>query len=444
MTRNLKRRSVLKTIGISGAALTFAGLAAATDGQARYIAETDGDANSEIESAGFEILAKLADDTVVLVKGTEDAADDLGDVRGVSTAVPDFAVEFKGPNVSSDDVGTDGDGVDAGDVYDEYLWDKRVQQVREAHEYATGAGQTVAVIDTGVDDTHPDLDVDVERSVTIVDGRPAEHTGDSGFHGTHVAGTIAGADDVAMVGTAPDATLVSVRVLGPDTGTFGDILVGMQYAGEIGATAANMSIGYMRLPRDADVGAYRQLFEPVANSVARDGTVLVGSGGNDETDLKGGWLRLWNGLAGVMGVSALTHEDELSYYSNYGTNDIDVGSPGGGYETMEKTFVEDPDEVARPWPLNAVFSTVPKENSLPDPYVDTTINGEAYGWLMGTSMAAPQVTGLAALVRELEPDFSSRRVENAIKRGAEGANGQGDDALGAGRTNALNTVESLD
>ncbi len=63
---------------------------------------------------------------------------------------------------------------------------------------------------------------------------------------------------------------------------------------------------------------------------------------------------------------------------------------------------------------------------------------------MGTSMAAPQVAGLAALVRELEPDFSARYVENAIKRGAEGGDGQSDDELGAGRTNALDVVESLD
>ncbi|WP_455429879.1 S8 family serine peptidase [Natronococcus zhouii] len=134
----------------------------------------------------------------------------------------------------------------------------------------------------------------------------------------------------------------------------------------------------------------------------------------------------------------------MSYYSNYGTSDIDVGAPGGDYETQEKTFTEDFDEVARPWPLNAIFSTVPGEDSLSDPYVNTTIDGDAYGWLMGTSMAAPQVAGLAALVRELEPDFSARYVENAIKRGAEGGDGQSDDELGAGRTNALDVVESLD
>lgn len=444
MTRyQVSRRRALTAIGLSSAAVTFAGFATADDGRRRYIAETNGSATSEIESAGFEVLTALVDGNVVLAKGPENAADDLTEVRGVSTAVPDFAIEYEGPDVPSADAGEGGDRVEADDVYAEYLWDKRAQRVREAHEYATGAGRTIAVIDTGVDETHPDLEVDAERSATIVDGRPAAHTGDSGYHGTHVAGTIAGTGDVAMVGTAPDATLVSVRVLGPETGAFGDVLAGMQYAGEIGADAANMSIGYMQLPQEGDVGAYRRLFEPVANRVTRDGTVLVGSGGNDETDLQGGWLRLWNGLAGVLGVSALTHEDALAYYSNYGTNDVDVGAPGGGYETREKTLTDDPDAVARPWPLNAVFSTVPEADSVPDPYVDTTIDGESYGWLMGTSMAAPQVSGLAALVRQLDPDATPSQVEDAIKRGAEGTDGRSDPELGAGRLNALRTVEGV-
>lgn len=404
---------------------------------------TNGEAINAIESAGFEILSTLAGGTVVLVKGPEDATGELAAVAGVSTAVPDFEVEVDRP-VTPTGVEPEtghGDPEDA-DVYDDYLWDKQIQQVREAHEYATGAGRTAAIIDTGVDETHPDLDVDVDRSAIIIDGQPEDHIGDAGFHGTHVAGTVAGTGDVAMVGTAPDTTLVSVRVLGTPTDTFGDILAGMAYAGEIGADAGNISLGYMQPPQEVDVGRYRRMYEPVANHVTRDGTLLVGSGGNDATNLQGGWLRLWNGLAGVMGVSALTPEDLLSFYSNYGTNDIDVGAPGGGYETAEKTLAG-PDEVERPWPLNAVFSTVPEEGLLPEPYIDVTIDGEAYGWLMGTSMAAPQVTGLAALVRELAPDANARQVRDAIAHGAEGAAGRSDPELGVGRVNALRTVEQV-
>ena len=75
--------------------------------------------------------------------------------------------------------------------------------------------------------------------------------------------------------------------------------------------------------------------------------------------------------------------------------------------------------------------------------MDLEIGGEAYGWLMGTSMSASQVAGLAALVREVAPDASERQVESAIKYGAESATGRSDPDLGAGRINALNTVELL-
>lgn len=121
--------------------------------------------------------------------------------------------------------------------------------------------------------------------------------------------------------------------------------------------------------------------------------------------------------------------------------EIGVGAPGGGYESEERTYEDD--DVEYPWPLNAVFSTVPETGLLPEPYADTTIDGEAYGWAMGTSMAAPQMSGLAALVRERDPSTNTRQVESAIAHGAEGVNGRGDHELGTGRINALRTLERL-
>lgn len=442
MVRNtVLRRRVLKTIGVSGIGLSFAGLASASDGQARYVAGGNGTATDGIEAAGFEVLTSLAGGTVYLVKGPEGAVDDLANVSGVSTVVPDFEVELDDPATpAAVSVDASPTPEDTSDVYDEYLWDKQIQRVREAHEHATGAGRTIAVLDTGVDADHPDLDVDEERSAVMVEGRPAEYDGDSGFHGTHVAGTIAGTGSNAMVGTAPDATIVSVRILGPDTGTWGDILAGMEYAAEIGADAANMSIGTAPIPPQGHADGYNRLMQSVANTVIRDGTVLVGSAGNSDANLQQeGYFTLPNSLSGVFSISATTPSDGKTYYSNYGTNEIAVGAPGGGYETAEKTLE---DETADwPWPLNAVFSTVPETGLLPDPYVDTTIDGESYAWLMGTSMAAPQVSGLVALVRELEPETNAQQVQQAIASGAEETTGRSDHELGAGRINALETLE---
>jgi lantibiotic leader peptide-processing serine protease len=421
MGTNITRRSLLAGAGAAGATLLCTGFATASDGQARYLVRTKG-GDAEVDDA-FEVLNELAGGRVTLLKGPADGLDRLRDADGVQQAVQDFELEIEEPvaeaTAEDEDAPTIPDDPD--DVYDELLWDKRIQQVREAQEYATGAGRTVAIVDTGVEDTHPDLDVDTEQSVAVIDGQLEDHTGDTGDHGTHVAGTVAATGDALMTGTAPDATLVSVRVIGGGSGAFGDIMVGMAYAAEIGADAANISLGFMAPPNDpdVDVGMYRQLFEPVANAAQREGTLLVGSGGNDETDLRGGWLRLWNGLAGTIGVSATTPDDELAFYSNYGTNDIEVGAPGGGRATEDETETED-----------LVFSTEPVDDG-------------GYGWKAGTSMAAPQVAGLAALVRELDPDANPQQVTNAIQQAADGPNGRGDPELGAGRTNALSTVERL-
>lgn len=224
--------------------------------------------------------------------------------------------------------------------------------------------------------------------------------------------------------------------------TLDTILRALDYAAEIGADAANMSLGsVIPLPPQARAEGVHVAYQSVAQYAIRQGTVSVASAGNHSANLQGGEFVLPTSVPGTLSVSATGPEDELAYYSNYGTNEIDVGAPGGGYETAGKTFTTDPDEVERPWPHNAVFSTLPEVGLIPDPYVDTTIDGEAYGWLMGTSMAAPQVTGLVGLVRELTPEMNPNQIEQAIKYGADLVTGQNDPDLGAGRINAMDTVE---
>lgn len=476
----ITRRTLVRGMGAASTGLLVTGVASASDGRARYLVRASNRAADAVSDAGFEVVTELAGGKVLLVNGPEDAVDDLEDIRGVAEAMRDVEFELSDPVVEAH--GGTGLPETPEDAYDELLWDKQMQDVREAHEYATGEGTEVAIIDTGIDDSHPDLDVDVERSVGVVEGELVDHTGAEHYHATHVAGIAAGTGDHLMTGTAPGATLVSIRVLYGGSGTFGDIMVGMEYAGDIGVDAANISLGYMVSTRELRgfVGQLKRMYEPVANDVTRKGTLLVGSAGNDDTDLQGGWLRLWNGLGGVLGITALTPDGERTFYSNYGTNMVDASAPGGAYEDLIRTlcgyaewveagyplspaddprepgtetkvcFDEDGNLVAEtdedadgaavcypctipewPYPFNLVFSSMPTDEDVP------------YSWLAGTSMAAPQVTGLAALVRELDPDASARQVEQAIKRGAEGSDGQSDAVLGAGRVNALNTVESL-
>lgn len=482
---NLHRRGLLKGLGVAGVSLTFAGLASANSGDAQYVLLVNGNARRRLEQEGFRVRQELADGGVLVVHGPEDA--DPSSVRGVSEAYRDVRLELERPAESSI---ADESELEPPTFYHDFLWDKQVTETLEANQYATGDGSAVAVIDTGCDYEHPDLEPNLDteagrlfREGAIEDGvedgipvaRPVdedEYGGDEDVpafeideveqhvaddvqgHGTHVGGiATASADDGAIgtgvTGTAPDASLVSLRVFWwaevdddadrPDERwalftTTGDILTAIDYAGEQGYDAANLSLGTMPLPPQVNAAGIKAVYERVIQRATQRGTLVVASAGNSDANLQqGGYFTLPNSIAGAISVSASAPNDERAFYSNFGTNEIDVGAPGGGYETLEKTLEGDPDVVDWPFPFNLVFSTT-----------SPRVEGASYGWKAGTSMAAPQVAGLAALVRELDADANGKRVESAVKHGAEGATGRSDPDFGAGRINALNTVEWID
>ncbi|ADB60981.1 peptidase S8 and S53 subtilisin kexin sedolisin [Haloterrigena turkmenica DSM 5511] len=421
----LNRRSVLKGIGATGVSLTFAGFASA-EGDARYIVTVENDrARDRLEAAEFAIKNVLAGGAVVVAVGREDAVDDLEGIRGVRTAARDVLFALEEPVATEP----------ADEHFDEPIfwdrqWDKHVTDVRRAHQTATGDGSTIAVIDTGIDASHPDLqNVDTNNSAAIIDGDVT--AGDGGqvhWHGTHVAG-IAAAQGGSVTGMAPDATILNLRVFPEEGDLFAsasDILLALEYAADQGADVANISLGAGPYPPQANAGGLRAAREKTVNNVVRRGLLVSASAGNEDANLKqGGFFHLTSSVAGAMSVSATGPDDLRAFYSNYGSNDIAVGAPGGGYETSEKTESTD---TPWPYPHNLVFSTLP---------------GPSYGWAAGTSMAAPQVTGAAALVHEVAPDANARQVEQAIKNGADLVNGQNDDDLGAGRLNAADALDAL-
>ncbi|WP_394739120.1 S8 family peptidase [Natronococcus roseus] len=412
MTRHTKtRRRVLQ--GITAAGLSVGMIGAGSAGSSTTYVVTGG-SSGRFEDAGFSVTRELAGGSVSIVSGPADAEDDLEAVSGVSGVTENFEVDLADPVESAEPQTTD----DA--EFTDLQWDKEITDTFEAHDYATGEGTRIVIADTGVDGSHPDLEgnFNEDLSVSFVDGgEEAPHLGDSGDHGTHVAGTAAATGDVGVTGTAPDAEIVSVRVLGPDSSSFADILAGSDYAASIGADAANYSLGAGPFPPQMNEDGTRVAVQRVMQDAARRGTVSTVSAGNAETNLQqGGMYYLPGTVQGVMTVSASGPNDELAFYSNYGTNEIEVGAPGGGRATEDETEEED-----------QVLSTVPG----------------GYAWFAGTSMAAPQVAGLVGLVRELEPEMNANQVENNIAHGAELVNGRSSPEFGAGRINALNTVQRI-
>ena len=496
--------------GVSrGGAVSFAGVAKAESGEQRYIVVANRGVARRIENAGFEVTHSLADDTVLVVVGPENARAALEDVNGVRDVALDFSIELHATAFSGvePDFPATARGDAAGDspTLRGFQWEKPRIGVPDAHDMATGSGAKIAIIDTGIQPGHPDLgNLNVDESLGFINGEVVDEGApfDLLGHGTMVAG-IAAAQGERILGTAPDAELVSIRVfqfdedLGGITATFVDVLLATEYAAEIGADVANLSLGTTPLPPQVNAGGIRAADERVANHAVRNGTVVVYAAGNSGTNLQqGGAVVFGASMAGTVAASATGADELLTFYSNYGANTIDVAAPGGGmadfadsycgyaeyveqFEPIDPGFPDgpfvefiDPEDrvfpeagletevcfafpgevfpvptvnemfIAEcfpcttpeyPFPLNGIISTA---------YIPA-LDLHTYDWEGGTSFAAPHVAGLVALVRELEPEMHPRRVVKEIKQGGDGSAGRSDPQLGAGHIDALNTLTRL-
>lgn len=489
------RRDILKSAAAGATTLTFAGIVSGADGPDQYIVTAKGrGVRRKLEKEGFVVERELADGDVLLVNGSGDPSS----VKGVGEAVRNVRLRLERPEL--DETVED----PASETEDESLyplqWDKQTTNAAEAHETTTGDGTTIAIIDTGTDLDHPDLAPNVEPGALfrrVAGGGPEDgvFTGthndvrvpedpldegdevtdpDGNFlgydpdafeidpnrdasddvegHGSHVSGIAAASvgeevlpEFTGIAGTAPDATVVPHRVfywelieveVNGDTRevvvtstTTADILAAIDFAANVlGVDSMNMSIGTPPLPPQLNSEGFRQAYRLVIQDAVNAGSVVVVSAGNSGTELnKGGVFTVPNSVPGAMSISATGPNDKRVFYSNYGANEISVGAPGGGYETLEKTLSE---ETEWPFPTNLVISTTPLD-----------VYGARYAYFAGTSMAAPQVAGAAALVAAANPDLNANQVESAIENGTKKATGQQKDDLGAGVLDVAGAVE---
>ncbi|MEQ4719397.1 S8 family serine peptidase [Nonomuraea sp. B19D2] len=253
-----------------------------------------------------------------------------------------------------------------------------------------GTGTTVAVLDTGVDATHPDLAGKVadQRDFT---GQSA--TGDPHGHGTHVASTIAGTGTGGIgKGLAPGAQLLNGRVLDADGyGQLSWIIDGMEWAaGEKHAEIVNMSLG-SRAPGGPLTSAVTRLSKQY-------GTLFVVAAGNDGCDQC-------------------------------------VGAPGDAPEALTVGAVDKQDKLAPFSSRGPIIADLAVKPDVTAPGVDITAAKAGGGSLTisGTSMATPHVAGAAALLRQARPGIAGNELKSLLMAGAKPGQGIDVDAQGTGR-----------
>ncbi|MCU1659223.1 MAG: peptidase, partial [Pseudonocardiales bacterium] len=252
---------------------------------------------------------------------------------------------------------------------------------------STGNGVTVAVIDTGVDATHPDLVGNVVGEANFSDSADAA---DRVGHGTHVAGTIAGsgaASDGARKGVAYDAHVLNVKVLGDDgVGRESWVIAGMEWAAEHGAKVANMSLGGGQTDgQDPESKALNAL-------TAQYGTLFVVAAGNSPPTR---YVSSPGTADAALTVGATDSSDHMAGFSAWG--------PRAGDAAMK------PDISA---PGVGIVQARAAGTSIGTPV------GQYYTTLNGTSMATPHVAGAAALLAAQRPGLSAAQLKAVLQETA--------------------------
>ncbi|WP_376766335.1 S8 family peptidase [Thermoactinomyces mirandus] len=252
-------------------------------------------------------------------------------------------------------------------------WGPQKVQAPQAWDVSQSSSSTViAIVDTGVQANHPDLNGKVIQGYDFVDNDNVAQDGNG--HGTHCAGIAAAVTNngIGMAGMAPNARIMAVRVLdNQGSGTFADVADGIVFAAQNGADVISLSLG-------GSVGS--TALQNAVQQAWNNGAVVVAAAGNSGVSLPSYPAYYSQAIA----VASTTSSDTLSYFSNYGSW-VDVAAPGSD-----------------------IYST----------YINSS-----YRNLSGTSMATPHVAGLAALLAS--QGRSNSQIRAAIENTADQISGTG-------------------
>jgi serine protease len=425
------------------------GSAEASDGAyEQFIVNFNGSAN-QVSSKAVNALRELSTGGVVVrsaqrvnKQGAQKLMADLARLPGVASVEPDLQLK---PLFTPDD------------TFYNQQWDLFEpvggMNAPGAWDLADGSGVTVAVIDTGIT-PHSDLGANVLPGYDFIsdvatavdgDGRDADPNdpGDwfsagecgsttpsnSSWHGTHVAGTIAALSNntKGVAGIARNAKIVPARVLGKCGGFTSDIADAITWAsgGRVRGVPTNANPAKVINMSLGGSGACGGTFQRAITNAVKRGTTVVVAAGNSNADVSG--FSPAN-CKNVVSVASSDRDGNRAFYSNFGAG-IDVTAPGG------EVRLETEPPGTRSHPENGILSTL---------NTGTTVQGsETYFAYMGTSMAAPHVAGLVALMLSKNPSLTPAQVEAALKANTRPLPGTCTGGCGAGLIDATKTVGAV-
>ncbi|TLS36146.1 peptidase S8 [Pseudalkalibacillus caeni] len=336
--------------------MLFGGFASAASQQAKpspvsdYLIGFKNNVNQNaVKSVGGKVVHQFKHMKVVQARLSEQAADALENKANISFVEEDHKAIAYGqtipwgiPHINADDVQATGN---------------------------SGSGVKVAILDTGIDASHEDLNV--AGGASFVDGEPNPYN-DGNSHGTHVAGTVAGLNNnLGVLGVAPSASLYAVKVLNSSgSGTYSGIAKGIEWAID-----NNMDVISMSLGGDRGSSALQQAVDNAYNS----GIVVVAAAGNSGAKGKKNTIGYPAKYASAIAVGAVDSSNNRASFSSVG-DELEIMAPG----------------------VN-ILSSVP---------------GNSYDYYNGTSMATPHVSGAAALILADNPSLSNVQVRNLMNNTA--------------------------